>query len=265
MLVAMNESVVHIDYARHFITPGEACAFVVAMLGNVTDSRYGALVFRASQHAVVTDAVRRLLVQIGTATERAGRGRQISSRWLNLLTDHVDGTGPGATVDVVEIRHDAESSLYITAARDEYVLARRIALGHDIAYRTGGVIQASWTTAPRQHSHGIGTPISHSRGALRVLELAAHCRECADGFYAEEGEGDAVLDDVFSHGLDVEDVCEPHTQGDVAVARWDDERWRWPGHVRGMDPSDDLVAGAMPKVLVSRVAVRDGSYHSVGR
>lgn len=258
MLVDMTESVVHIEYARHFLAPGEACAFVVAMLGNVTNSRYGAMVFRASQHAVVTDAVRRLLTQIDVATERAGRGRQISSRWLNMLVDHVDGTGPGVTVDVVEVRHNAESSVYVTAARDDYVPSRRIALGHDITYRTGGEIQASWPTAPRHHAHGIDIPDSHSRGALRVLELAAHCRECADGFYAEEGEGDVVLDDVFSYGLDVQDTAEPRTDGDVAVARWDDERWTWPGHICGRDPNDDLVAGAMPGVLMSRVAVRDG-------
>lgn len=258
MIVDMTESVVHIDYARHFLSPGEACAFVVAMLGNVTDSRYGALVFRASQHADVTDAVRRLLGQIGAATGRAGRDRQISSRWLNVLTDHVDGMGPGITVDVVEVRHDEESCMYATVADDNYVPSRRIALGHDITYRTGGEIQASWTTAPRHHAHGIDIPDSHSRGALRVLELAAHCRECADGFYTEEGEGDVVLADVFSYGLDVRNIADPHTDGDVAVARWDDERWTWPGHICGRDPNDDLVAGAMPKVLVSRVAVRDG-------
>lgn len=260
MLACMTGSVVHIDYARHFLTSGEACAFVVAMLGNVTDARYGALVFRASQHADVTDAVRRLLAQVGAATERSGRDRQISSTWLDMLTDHVDGTGPGITVDVVEVRHDPESSMsmYVTVASDAYVPSRRIALGHDITYRTGGVIQASWTTAPRHHAHGIDIPDSHSRGALRVLELAAYCRACADRFYVEEGEGDVVLDDVFSHGLDVADTCEPHEHGDVAVVRWDDERWAWPGHICGRDPHDDLVAGGMPKVLVSRIAVRDG-------
>ena len=255
MLVSMTESVVHIDYARHFLAPGEACAFVVAMLGNVTDSRYGALVFKASQHADVTGAVRRLLDQIGVATERAGRDRQISSRWLNMLTDHVDAAGPGITVDVVEVRCEAESSMYVTVSRDDYVPPRRVALGHDITYRTGGVIQASWTTAPRHHAHGIDIPISNSRGALRVLELAAYCRECADGFYAEEDDGDVVLGDVFSYGLDVEDTSMPRTNGDVEVVRWDDERWGWPGHVCGRDPSDDLLAGAMPKVMVSQIAV----------
>lgn len=260
MLVSMTESVVHIDYARHFLSSGEACAFVVAMLGNVTDARYGALVFRASQHADVTDAVRRLLAQIGAATERGGRDRQISSRWLDMLTDHVDGMGPGVTVDVVEVHHgpEASTSMYVTVASDAYVPSRRIALGNDITYRTGGVIRASWATAPRHHAHGIDVPVSHSRGALRVLELAAYCRECADGFYVEEGEGDVVLDDVFSHGLDVDDTSDPHTDGDVAVVRWDDERWACPGHICGRDPHDDLVAGAMPKVLVSHMAVRDG-------
>lgn len=256
MLASMTDNAVHIDYARHFLDPGEACAFVVAMLGNVTDSRYGALVYRASQHADVTDAVRRLLVQVGTATERAGRPRQISSRWLNMLTDHVDGAGPGITVDVVEVLHGSESSLYVTVARDDYVLSRRVALGHDITYRTNGVIQASWTTAPRHHAHGTDLPVFRTRGALRVLELAAYCRECADGMYAEEGEGDLVLDDMVAmYGLRVADTVTARTEAGVASVAWDDERWGWPGHVRGEDPNDDIIAGSMPKMLVSRATV----------
>lgn len=256
MLVPMTDNAVHIDYARHFLTPGEACAFVVAMLGNVTDSRYGALVFKASQHADVTDAVRRLIGQIAVATERADRPRQISSRWLNMLTDHVDGAGPGITVDVAEVRCGAESCMYVTVASDDYVPSRRIALGHDITYRTSGVIQASWTTAPRHHAHGVDLPEFRTRGAARVLELVAHCRECADGLYSEEGEGDLVLDDMVAmYGLHVEDTDTVRTEGAIAYVAWDDERWGWPGHVRGLDPNDDIIAGGMSKVLMSQIAV----------
>lgn len=256
MLVSMTDNAVDIDYARHFLTPGEACAFVVAMLGNVTDSRYGAMVYRASQHADITDAVRRLIGQIAVATERAGRGRQTSSRWLNVLTDHTDATGPGITVDVVEVRRGAESCMYVTVASDDYVPSRRIALGHDIVYRTSGVIQASWTTAPRHHAHGVDLPEFRTRGATRVLELAAHCRECADGLYSEEGEGDLVIDDMVAmYGLHVEDTDTVRTEGVIAYVEWDDERWGWPGHVRGLDPNDDIIAGGMPKVLVSQIAV----------
>lgn len=266
MLATMTDTAVHIDYARHFLDPGEACAFVVAMLGNVTDSRYGALVYKASQHADVTDTVRRLLGQITEATERAGRPRKISSRWLRVLTDRTEGTGPGATVDVAEVRCGTDSSVYVMVTGDDRVPARRLALGHDVAYRTGNEVYAAWTTEARHHEHGTDLPKFHTRGALRVLELAAYCRECADGMYADEGEGDLVLDDMVAmYGLcvadTVADTVAARTEGDVSYVGWDDERWDWPGHVRGVDPNDDIIAGSMPKVLVSRATVRAASWY----
>ena len=266
MLAAMIDIAVHIDYARHFLTPGEACAFAVAMFGNVTQSRNAALVYKSSQHADVTDTVRRLLGQITEATERAGRPRKISSRWLRVLTDRTEGTGPGATVDVAEVRCGSDSSVYVMVAGDDRVPARRLALGHDVAYRTGNEVHAAWTTEARYHEHGTDLPEFHTRGALRVLELAAYCRECADGMYAEEGEGDLVLDDMVAmYGLRVADTDAAHIEGDVSYVGWDDERWGWPGHVRGVDPNDDIIAGSMPKVLVSRATVHAASWYEVGR
>lgn len=253
----MTSTPVEIAYARYFLQPGEAAAFAVAMLGNVTDSRYGSLVFRASQHADVTDTVKRLLAHVGAASARAGRPRQRSSQWLRVLTDRTTTSAPGTTVDVAEVSYSGASSVYVMVCGGEGAPARRLALDLDIAYRTDGEVHAAWVTQPLHHEHG-DEPVG-LYGAVRVLGLAAQCRACADGFYAGEGAGDFVLDDAIDfYGLHVTDTGFDDQRGEVAYVGWDDERWHWPGHVRGVDPNDDLLAGSMPKVLVSNIEVSTG-------
>ena len=250
----MTSTSVEITYTRYFLSPGEASAFVVAMLGNITDSRVGSLVFYASQHAEVTDTVRRLISNVEAATRRTGRQRRLSNEWSRVLIRQTSATPPGATVDVAEVVYDDASSVYVMFAGWDRVPARRLALDLDVGYRTDGEVGAAWVTEPLYHTHG--DEQVELDGALRVLGLAARCRACADGFYSGEGVGDFVLDDAFDfYRLRVADTGFDDQSGEVAYVSWDDERWRWPGHIRGLDANDDLLAGSMPRVMVSSIAV----------
>lgn len=253
-MATMTSKAVEITYTRYFLSPGEAAAFVVAMLGNVTESRYGTLVFNASQRAEVTDVVKRLLAHVGSASEHAGRPYQRSSQWLHALTVHSEANPPGATVDVAEVACNGTSSVYVMVSDGEGTCRRRLAVDLDIEHRTRGEVHAAWVSAPLPHDHGQWY-VSGCPGA--PLGLAAYCPACADWFFSNIGFGDVVLDELLAFSAaEVEDTGFDCQRGGVAYVRWDDERWGWPGHVRGKDAHDDLLAGVMPKVLWSSINVR---------